>query len=431
MGAVNFVGIEESVERRENLVKQFSSYGIDNLIPHIFKRYHEYHHELTGEFVCDLHENSKGPVTSHVKSIKNWYDSTNEDYAFFCEDDLSLDPVYYWDFTWKEFFDNLPCDWECVQLTWIRPNNINIELRERMWDDWGAAAYIIKREYAKKIIDKYYIDGNKFNLEIKGTSLVPIVENILFSGIGKVYNIPIFVEDVENVKSTYFGKDPTEVNGQGEYHWDSHYWIMNWWKNKGQYIGLKNIIKKIPHIYQEEGFGEDWFSYPNLYKNMVDRSQSGSKFVEVGSWKGKSSAFMAVEIANSNKNIEFYCVDNWRGSIEHKNIEEANLYKTFVDNMKPLENYYKIIKKNSIDAAAQFEDNSLDFVFIDASHEYEDVKKDINAWLPKVKKNGILAGHDYYVDEYDYFPGVKKAVNECLDGVFTSERCFIYTKDRK
>jgi hypothetical protein len=138
---------------------------------------------------------------------------------------------------------------------------------------------------------------------------------------------------------------------------------------------------------------------------------------------------MAVEIANSNKNIEFYCVDTWNGSFEHKDSKEIDsLYDIFINNMKPLENYYKSIRKNSIESASQFEDESLDFVFIDASHEYEDVKKDIQTWLPKVKKNGILAGHDYYVGECDYFPGVKKAVDECLINFLTSEICFIYQK---
>jgi tRNA G46 methylase TrmB len=276
---VNFVGIEESVERRENLIKQFSRYGIENLKPHLFKRYQEYNHKLTGRFIGDLHENSKGPTTSHIKTIKNWYDSTNEDYVFICEDDLSLEPVDYWDFTWEEFFNNLPQDWECVQLTWIRPDNKNIELRERLGDDWGAAAYLMKREYAKRIIDNYYINDNEFNLDIEGTNLIPIVENILFAGIGKVYNIPIFVEDVKNVKSTYFGKDLIEINGQGEYHWDSYYWIISWWKNKGQYIGIKNIIKKIPHIYQQSQFGEDWFTYPNLYKSVIQRFGEKAHFV--------------------------------------------------------------------------------------------------------------------------------------------------------
>jgi predicted O-methyltransferase YrrM len=63
----------------------------------------------------------------------------------------------------------------------------------------------------------------------------------------------------------------------------------------------------------------------------------------------------------------------------------------------------------SLDAVSLYENRSLDFIFIDASHEYEDVKKDIIAWYPKLKLGGIIAGHDY--TSYD---GVKKAVDEIL-----------------
>ena len=96
--------------------------------------------------------------------------------------------------------------------------------------------------------------------------------------------------------------------------------------------------------------------------------------------------------------------------------------------MQPVQKYYKDFRMSSLEGAHKFEDQSLDFVFIDASHEYEDVKKDIEAWLPKIKTGGILAGHDYYVGNVDYFPGVKKAVNECLSNIQTSEDCFIFRK---
>ena len=69
------------------------------------------------------------------------------------------------------------------------------------------------------------------------------------------------------------------------------------------------------HFYQT--LGEDWFSYPELYKSIVENNQDGAHTVEVGSWKGRSASFMAVEIINSNKNIKFDCVDTWKGSIEH------------------------------------------------------------------------------------------------------------------
>ena len=163
------------------------------------------------------------------------------------------------------------------------------------------------------------------------------------------------------------------------------------------------------HIYKEENFGEDWFTFPDLYSRMVRKFPSGSTFVEVGSWKGKSSAYMAVEIANSNKEIRLYCVDTWEGSREHRENASARdlsgLYRIFLENMRPAEHYYIPLKISSLEASRKFKDNSLDFVFLDASHEYEDVKDDILAWLPKVKPGGFLAGHDYY---QEHFPASRR-----------------------
>ncbi|MAH48569.1 hypothetical protein CMI37_22280, partial [Candidatus Pacearchaeota archaeon] len=54
-----------------------------------------------------------------------------------------------------------------------------------------------------------------------------------------------------------------------------------------------------------------WFNYQSLYTEIVNKYPSGSHFVEVGSWLGKSAAFMSVEIINSKKEIRFDCVDAW------------------------------------------------------------------------------------------------------------------------
>lgn len=186
---------------------------------------------------------------------------------------------------------------------------------------------------------------------------------------------------------------------------------------------------KMQHIYQRKEFGEEWFTYPKLYKSIVDKFPTNSRFVEVGSWKGKSSAFMCVEIANSNKNIEFFCVDTWAGSIEHQDHEDLDkLYLTFLDNMKPVEKFYFPLKLTSKEASKKFKDESLDFVFIDASHEYEDVIEDLKIWFPKVKKGGILAGHDCYPNNPEW-GGVHKAVKETFTNfTVTDENCFIVEK---
>src|SRR5690606_26723571 len=73
-----------------------------------------------------------------------------------------------------------------------------------------------------------------------------------------------------------------------------------------------------------------------------------------------------------------------------------------------------ILHMPSVKAARQFDDESLDFVFIDAKHDYDSVKADIAAWRPKVKIGGWVCGHDYAPKQ---FPGCVKAVDEAFDTV--------------
>jgi len=155
---------------------------------------------------------------------------------------------------------------------------------------------------------------------------------------------------------------------------------------------------------------ETWFDFQYIYKNIVERSNNNSHFVEVGTWKGMSACYMAVEIINSNKNIKFDCVDTWEyvpTSIEITENQCAGLFDIFLENIKPVNHVINIVKSTSWEAANKYEDKSLDFVFIDAAHDYESVIKDLNGWFPKIKKNGIIAGHDYHFNV-----GVYPAVNE-------------------
>lgn len=70
-----------------------------------------------------------------------------------------------------------------------------------------------------------------------------------------------------------------------------------------------------------------------------------------------------------------------------------------------------ILQGDSVEMAKKVEDDSLDFVFIDADHRYASALADIKAWVPKVKEDGVVCGHDY---NHPRFPGVTKAVHECF-----------------
>jgi len=168
------------------------------------------------------------------------------------------------------------------------------------------------------------------------------------------------------------------------------------------------------HFYQNI---PGWFDFGNIYEVMVNLASDDAHFVELGTWKGKSAAFMCVEIANSKKNIKFDCVDIWTGAgapgeyDADASVQEQTLYDEFIAFMKPVQGLYNPVREWSDKAAVLYNDASLDFVFIDAGHSYENVIADIKAWLPKVKPGGFIGGHDYGSAE-----GVRQAVNELIAG---------------
>lgn len=159
------------------------------------------------------------------------------------------------------------------------------------------------------------------------------------------------------------------------------------------------------HYYNDDKvFGkENWFKFWPLYREMVYKAPKDrlSKFVEVGAFRGRSTSFLGVEIINSGKPIELYVVDHFAGSreIHALGINTEPLIVQFSNNLKPvsteLAGRFLVYDGKSVEAAKQFVDCDLDFVFLDGSHETPDVIADIESWYPKIKPGGVIAGDDY------------------------------------
>lgn len=142
-----------------------------------------------------------------------------------------------------------------------------------------------------------------------------------------------------------------------------------------------------------------------VYNALVGRFKGGT-IAEVGSWKGLSIAsIMPTLIKNEYSNI--FCIDTWKGSDNeqfepdgspgpHYEARQRDLLAEFKSNLKAAGYLERItpMQMTSLEAAQEFKDSTLDFVFIDADHTFEAVTKDIDAWLSKIKGGGILAGHD-------------------------------------
>lgn len=155
---------------------------------------------------------------------------------------------------------------------------------------------------------------------------------------------------------------------------------------------------------------QGWFNYQNAFNFLLSTIPDGGTFVECGAWLGASSSYLC---DGAGDRVKVYVVDTWRGSPNelqstHALATKVDIFPIFLDNMGTRS--FTPLRMDSCEASQQFEDESCDVVYIDMTHTYDAVKKDIECWLPKVKKTGYIAGHDYA----DYAPGVVAAVEEAF-----------------
>lgn len=148
-----------------------------------------------------------------------------------------------------------------------------------------------------------------------------------------------------------------------------------------------------------------WLNVPSMYKRVIDEIPANGILVEVGIYGGKSSFLMMERLKELKKPIEYHVVDFW---------DDVVIRNTWVAAARWYRPFFKEWWMPSTQAARSFADESLDAVIIDANHNYEFVRDDLAAWLPKVKRGGIVAGDDYRNPSW---PGVERAVTEAIGQV--------------
>ena len=120
--------------------------------------------------------------------------------------------------------------------------------------------------------------------------------------------------------------------------------------------------------------------------------------VEVGVLKG----CYAEQFLQANGALKLYAVDPWKRTDGFLDFSNRTLEKSYRSARKRLEKYNcELVRKTSMEALNDFQDNSLDFVYLDGDHTFKNVVLDICGWIKKVKIGGILSGHDFrrYVEE--------------------------------
>jgi predicted O-methyltransferase YrrM len=156
-----------------------------------------------------------------------------------------------------------------------------------------------------------------------------------------------------------------------------------------------------------------WFNFQEAYDLIIGNAPADrpSTVVEVGAWKGRSTAYLGVEVINSQKPITVYAVDTFEGSDEeahHTDPDINHLREVFEANLSPVSDIlgdrFRVLAMPSVEAASLFPLASVDAVWLDGSHAEEDVAADIQAWWPRLRPGGAMGGDDLA------WPGVCSAV---------------------
>lgn len=136
---------------------------------------------------------------------------------------------------------------------------------------------------------------------------------------------------------------------------------------------------------------------PNFGRNQLADLVNELDFkyaVEVGVAAGEYSAILM----KANPQLTLYGVDPWIPHKGYKDYVKQDTFNMLLDKAhERLDKYpnYHFVKKYSMVAVQDFADGSLDFVYLDGDHAFTSVANDVHYWLPKIRKGGILAGHDY------------------------------------
>lgn len=153
-----------------------------------------------------------------------------------------------------------------------------------------------------------------------------------------------------------------------------------------------------------------WVAYHLFYYGK--RIAEGGTYLELGSFMGGSLLCVYEATKSSGRTINYIAIDSFQeriGSISHQHLADKGLstedyFHKFTSSIPRL----TLIKFKTDDVKDKIKDNSVDLMFIDAGHSYEEVTKDLINYWPKLKKDGILLGHDYRHKS----PKVVKAVHD-------------------
>lgn len=240
IGPIYYLNLDGQPERREYMESQFNYWEIKNYtrISAYDGREDDLSSIISGRYPTQMSSGEIGCVTSHLKAIKHWMETSDSPYAIFMEDDCNLDIVKCWNFSWDDFYANIPYDWDVVQIAIICTGNIHVRLHKRFVNDFSTACYLITRHHAEKLL-KHHVRGDKYKLD-NGVKPRPVADDLIYNS-GNTYAIPLLLYKTELGSSIH----PEHIDAfhVGNFNAQAEYWQQN-----GASIDIRDFMQYDPYL---------------------------------------------------------------------------------------------------------------------------------------------------------------------------------------
>jgi len=237
---IYYLNLDDQPERKEYMEDQFKYWEIENYtrISAYDGRDDDLSDIIKGRYPETMTSGEIGCTTSHLKAIKHWYETSDSPYAIIMEDDVDLQIVKFWNFTWSDFASKVPYDWDVIQLAIICTGALHIKLHKRFVNDFSTACYMITRHHAEKLL-KFHVRDGKYKLD-QGVKPRPVADDLIYNS-GNTFSIPLFLYRIELGSSIH----PEHID---VFHRASHDGLLEFWQKQGSDMTIDDLMNYDPYL---------------------------------------------------------------------------------------------------------------------------------------------------------------------------------------
>ena len=238
--SIYYLNLDSDLDRRNYMEKQFEKWGINNVTRfsgsnYLAENYDDWKNKLHfSQLITKKHHLPASITLSTFEMIRYWLETTDEKYFILLEDDYDLNLIEYWHFDWEYLMNNIPYDWDCIQLGYESWNYVKFFLHPK--DITSAfGPILINRHFAQKLINLHYVKEkymlirkhgkHPFN---KGYRIVSL--DGFFCFLGVTYQLPLITQN------PYLDKIPKKQ------HFLCRDIYYDWWKNKRDEFSLEDFF---------------------------------------------------------------------------------------------------------------------------------------------------------------------------------------------